>query len=219
MEAIKIRDNAVDWLKWAGVGIMAIDHLKYIGTFMEWCHYPGRLAYPIFAIICGWNLINNSQNTNKFVLRVGFLGIILYLIQLCTGHIQFNPVITLFLGLFILNCTQIYILIPSAIIILALGNFTGQIAYGVGGVALVILGGLLAKCRTPHMVLICGLVAATLNNGNIGNSIAAIGGLATATILVVGINKSCPIQNSKWLYLAFPASMLPAIISYVYINK
>jgi len=213
MTALNSRDNAVDWLKWIGVASMAIDHLRYLSASLDWCFLPGRIAYPAFALICGWNLVKNSKVPHLFVARVSFLGGILYLAQLSNGDTKLNPVLTLAIGLFLLNSARSQILIPAAILIIAFGN---HIAYGVAGVGLVIAGGLLSQYRTTQFVILAGLLSAGLGNGIIGNIVAGLAGLGTAILLTKGITRPCPIQNSKWLYLAFPATLLPAAIAHAY---
>ena len=52
----RVRDGALDLLKWLALLSMVLDHLRYVGYSVDWLYVPGRLAFPWFCLAMAANL-------------------------------------------------------------------------------------------------------------------------------------------------------------------
>jgi hypothetical protein len=59
--ATRVRDPALDLLKWLAVLCMVLDHLRYAGWPQEWLYVPGRLAFPWFCLAIAANLARKKN--------------------------------------------------------------------------------------------------------------------------------------------------------------
>jgi TraX protein len=56
--AFRVHPQAIEWLKWAALVCMVIDHVNHYALehSMRWMYQVGRLAFPLFAFVLGHNL-------------------------------------------------------------------------------------------------------------------------------------------------------------------
>ena len=52
----RIRDGALDLLKWLALLSMVLDHLRYVGLSLDSLYVPGRLAFPWFCLAIAANV-------------------------------------------------------------------------------------------------------------------------------------------------------------------
>ena len=52
----RVRDGALDLLKWLALLSMVLDHLRYVGLNLDGLYVPGRLAFPLFCLAIAANL-------------------------------------------------------------------------------------------------------------------------------------------------------------------
>lgn len=222
------RNNGADWLKWVAIGLMCVDHLKWINIQNPngvWLEILGRPVFPLFAILVGWNLANNTKNPANYVARILIAAAIMCGLEsglkLPTyGQIhQLNAFATLGIGaLFtqaLLDFNQannlstfrktLQIVLATAILI----KFAPHCEYGIAGMLIITLTAVLVPRTKLQRVPITTL-------GLILNP-HWIYALPTTLALWFGLQvlnspkiKPCPLPNSKWLYLALPLSYLPA---------
>ena len=227
------RNNSMDWLKWVAITTMFVDHLRFVPQLnYEILYSIGRASYPLFAIICAYNLAIYTKSRKVFCKRVLLYGCILMAVGPFTlvGPLPLNPLITLGLGLFLSQ------------FIISQGNRSIQIAYGLGigacgillnyllpmgviisygwiGISIIPITTLYAL-RSPNSklyLLIWGalvLILAYLLNEDMQDQIlSCLWALLALVILYNDKLRPCPLPNNYWLYLSFPLSMLlPSII-------
>jgi hypothetical protein len=232
------RHHSLDWLKWLAVTSMCLDHLRFIPSPLTHpLFYIGRPAFPIFALLCGWNLILYSRRPGLFVLRVSTLAGIMAILQVLIFQSIWpaNPIICLALGMLMVLPVRKFmtgITITGANLFASLGlalilmlsmylPLQGIIQEGWAGIFLTGAGAICAgqAVKAPTVwkllpaILVCGLLAAQLNGSNIYANVIAFSSTILALLL---LSKNplppCPAPNNIWLYLAFPLSLLPAVI-------
>lgn len=52
----RVRDRALDLLKWLAMLSMVLDHLRYVGWHVDWLYVPGRLAFAWFCLAIAVNV-------------------------------------------------------------------------------------------------------------------------------------------------------------------
>ena len=52
----RVRDGALDLLKWLALLSMVLDHLRYVGLSLDGLYVPGRLAFPWFCLAIAANV-------------------------------------------------------------------------------------------------------------------------------------------------------------------
>lgn len=221
------RNHGADWLKWTAILSMCIDHLKYINTQTPWnltFELSGRAAFPLFAILVGWNLACHSKKPGQFIIRILLAGIGMEILKIAlipnnTGSPHLNSFITLGFGALLAqacieikkqnftwrNATQAFLIAFLIILIAPICD------YGITGILLPTFVALtLPKTRIQR---IPSTALSYLTNPVWIYSIPA----ALTTWIGLGILtntkiRPCPLPNSRWLYLSLPASFLPAFI-------
>lgn len=235
------RHHSLDWLKWVAITAMCLDHLRFIPSpLAPYLFYLGRPAFPIFALLCGWNLALYSRQPGKFTLRVSALAGSMAVIQMLLFHSVWpvNPIACLTSGLLltlpfrrllaaanILTANLIALSLLGTTLMLGLYlPLRNIVAEGWAGIFLVVLGSLCAGqwSKSPSIgkmlpllpiVFACGLVAAQLNGENMyANAIAFSSTCLALFLLFRNPLPPCPAPNNIWLYLSFPVSLLPAVI-------
>jgi hypothetical protein len=242
LESQKYQHRSIDWLKWIAIIAMFIDHLRFIPEWNSpWYYIIGRASYPIFALLCGWNLIMYSKNPRLFTKRVFLLGSILMLIAPLTiiGPLPLNPILALFIGLAISLLVQKLpptkkignILSLSLTLITLLLVWVSQhipldiiISYGWFGPSLVVATaiyalGIRAKKQILYQTMDIFCIASLAWNLNPTPMVQIIG-VAWTLLTIYLLNKDilckCPLPNNYWLYLSFPFSIiLPGIIAWL----
>lgn len=205
---------------------MVIDHLKYLDLTSPLaipCELLGRFAFPLFAVLVGWNISHYSRSPSRFSIRLLLAALIMEAAQyLCispiTGPEDLNVFFTLGLGALltttILNLRSQWAS-PKNLFLFALTVTTYLLIgpscqYGLPGILLVVIVAL-PKPPSVRKLLPSALTIAALPNPLYG-FVAASATWAGLSILENPRIKPCPLPNSKWLYLALPASFLPAWI-------
>lgn len=227
----KTRNPAEDWLKWLAIATMFIDHLRYISPTLELLYYPGRISYPIFAILCGFNMWCRTSNGGKYLSRVIWLAAAVLTAQLVTNdHLPVNPVFTLAFGLMVTLALKrkngIYIVSSMTIIaayLILVPTEPAIVAYGLPGILLVVAGGVVGwsigkptGIRIASVLLSAGM-AALINPELAAMVIATLSGLLTVWVLTGKTSfPPCPMPVGYWLYLAFPLSLVPAVLARVF---
>lgn len=206
---------------------MCVDHLKYVDLTSSWAilyEILGRPAFPLFAVLVGWNLTHSSTNPNKFSIRILFAGIIMEGVQyLClspiTGPEELNTFITLALGALLTN-TIIGIypknfsfknLTFCGFILFSCLFLSSSCQYGLPGILLVCF---VALPNFSKIKILPTTLSLATNPLPLYSGIAASATFTSLFILQSPNIKPCPLPNSKWLYLALPASFLPAWLHY-----
>lgn len=207
--------NAIDWLKWVAIAAMFLDHAKYAGGLSVWLFYPGRFAYPIFAVLCGWNAARHTRSIANYAVRILYLGVIMEVIHYF-AHIFFgieesgrlNPVLTLGVG--VLVCAALARNRLLGIIAIGAAYVPADLYfdYRFAGVFLVVLAYSKSAFSIPFVVLFAGL----LNGLPWFWAISAFAGAFACIFLHCGCKWPCPLPNTRYLYLSFPLSFLPPVV-------
>jgi len=236
------RHNSLDWLKWAAVLSMTLDHFRYIPPLEHLGLYTlGRPAFPVFALLCGWNIATYSSRPLGFIGRVLSLAALLAILQSFSiqGFWPINPVFNLASGL--LLCLPLarekhltpHILFGSlamgaALALLTIVTPIPLLAYNWAGMGLVLAGALAAKtfvCKSHYLWqylswILTGILAWQVNGPiESANMIALCSALLSLWLLIRNPLPPCPLPNNYWLYLSFPLSMLPAILWHLWAGK
>jgi hypothetical protein len=232
------RHHSLDWLKWLAVISMFVDHLRFIPSpLTHYLFYLGRPAFPIFALLCGWNLVLYSRHPAVFVWRVSLLAAGMAILQFFAFQSFWpaNPIVNLALGLALVLplCQRLPDLRTGQNWLLCFGLLAlffvltlalpakVYLAEGWAGIMLVICGALFAAQagKSPPILsmlpaaLACAVLAWHINGSNTpANVIALLAGLTALTLLLKNPLPRCPAPNNMWLYLAFPLSLLPAMV-------
>jgi len=206
--------NAIDWLKWVAIVAMFADHIKYAGAQFDWLIYPGRIAFPIFAVLCGWNAANYSRSIFRYSFRILLLGLVMEGVQYAS-HYAFgtivrttlNPVLTLGLGVFICAVYRYRTAWGHLVLLAVLAPAEFLFDYGASGVLLIVL----TFSMSPNVFPLILIAAALLNPLPTLGLISCAAAFAASCLLRVGIKYPCMLPNGKLLYLSFPLSFVPPI--------
>ncbi|MDX2003871.1 MAG: TraX family protein [Meiothermus sp.] len=70
---LRLSARALDWLKWAALFTMVIDHANKIvfDGGLPWMTWIGRMAYPLFAFLIAYNLEVRGADWRKYAWRLG----------------------------------------------------------------------------------------------------------------------------------------------------
>lgn len=243
MEFMKLQsiqhNNVVDWLKWFAIATMFIDHLRFIpNQNYEILHIIGRAAFPIFAILCGWNITLLSKNPQAFAKRVTLFGLALMAVEPFTiaGPLPLNPVITLGLGLMLsipvlkiksqrLKASAALFLTSLAVLLTYFLPIGILVSYGWAGIAIIPVMSLLSEVvkkgcsfgSTP--LLFCVLLLSYYLNEEVLYQWMSLFWSAMAIYLLAKAKMPpCPFPNNYWLYLSFPLStVLPTLLKHIII--
>lgn len=214
------QSNAVTWLKWVAVVAMFVDHLRFGLEGDQTLYYAiGRIAYPMFALLCGWNALFYTKSIFKYATRIALLGVILEFVHILLHFTldiekpnKLNPILTLAIGVaFIGIVQQRRNLLPFCILLLL--PIELYFSYGILGSILPVLTylTLVTPIWLPFLIINAFLLDTPWQLG----TISALGVIVGLCLLRVGMLK-CPLPNNRYLYIAFPLSFLPpAILSFI----
>ena len=203
--------NAVDWLKWIAIIAMFVDHMKYVGTEASIFHllsFPGRIAFPIFAVLCGWNARHYSRDITRYALRIPVLGVAVQCFSFFLAPGRFNPVITLGLGVLACAAYKQRRLFGDMLLVLLIVPSNQFLQYGFLGLLIIPL----AYADLPLLYIPLALCAGVMNLDLIEGMISASGAILAIYLLHAGSATRCPLPAGKWLYLAFPLSFVPPLL-------
>jgi hypothetical protein len=195
----------------------------------------GRASYPIFAILCGWNLAVLSHNPKRFANRVLLFGLALMTLSpiLSPDILPLNPLVTLGLGLklayWMQKCqnvrTQAKIATSLTICATALNIYFPidiVLSYGWVGLTLIPIVSFLATSVKfqiriePIYVILVAILSSQLNGEVYLNLISMGWALISISLITKNNLPRCPLPNNYWLYLSFPLSMVvPTILGYI----
>ncbi len=222
----RVRDGALDLLKWLALLSMVLDHLRYVGLSLDGLYVPGRLAFPWFCLAIAANLhrVANAPVTGQW----RYLGwLLLFSVISEVPYRMFiedadtlNVLPTLALGLLVARGWQQKVLFDRGLALIALvvgAIFSSQLMFGFFGVLLP-LAMLLAFTRPWYFSLLPGLVCVAANQWQIllnsGTPVALMGlaacliaPLAGLVLLRYGKNVSPPAMR-RWAYALYPLHFL-----------
>lgn len=216
------QSHAINWLKWVAIATMCIDHLRFGLEQVETpLYFIGRCAYPLFAVLIGWNAKFYSKSIFKYAFRIFLLGIILELVHYYAAYYlgiykpsKLNPILTLASGVALIGIIKYdKDLIPACILCLIPIHI--YFSYGLFGALLPLLVyvSLSNIVWMPFLLINTFYLNDTWDYGIVGSLTIVL----AFSALYFGLNK-CPLPNNKWLYMAFPLSFIPPIILAV-LNK
>lgn len=218
----RVRDGALDLLKWLALLSMVLDHLRYVGLSLDGLYVPGRLAFPWFCLAIAANL-HRARNA-PVTCHWRYLGWLLLFSVISEVPYRlfiedadtFNVLPTLALGLLVARGWQQKAFIDRGLALMALtmaAVFSTQLMFGFFGVLLPLAMLLVFRCPWYFSVL-PGVVCVAANQWQIllsSGTTVALAGLAACLIaplagLVLlrhGKNVSPPAMR-RWAYTLYP---------------
>jgi hypothetical protein len=222
----RVRDGALDLLKWLALLSMVLDHLRYVGLSLDGLYVPGRLAFPWFCLAIAANLhrVKDAPVTGQW----RYLGwLLLFSVISEVPYRMFiddadtlNVLPTLALGLLIARGWQQKALVDRGLALIALAIaavFSTQLMFGFFGVLLP-LAMLLVFSRPWYFSVLPGVVCVAANQWqvllNSGSPVAMLG-LATCLIApLIGLvllrhaQNTSPPPMRRWAYALYPVHFL-----------
>ncbi|MCF5052701.1 conjugal transfer protein TraX [Pseudomonas syringae] len=222
----RVRDGALDLLKWLALLSMVLDHLRYVGLSLDGLYVPGRLAFPWFCLAIAANLhrVRNAPVTGQWrylgwLLLFSVISEVPYRLFIDDAD-TLNVLPTLALGLLIARGWQQKALFDRglAVIALALGAvFSAQLMFGFFGVLLP-LALLLVFSRPWYFSVLPGLVCVAANQWQIllssGTPVALMGLAACLIAPLAGLvllrqaKNTRPPAMRRWAYALYPLHFL-----------
>ncbi|MCF5665930.1 MULTISPECIES: TraX family protein [Pseudomonas fluorescens group] len=222
----RVRDGALDLLKWLALVSMVLDHLRYVGLSLDGLYVPGRLAFPWFCLAIAANLhrARNAPVTGQW----RYLGwLLLFSVISEVPYRMFiddadtlNVLPTLALGLLVARGWHQKTLFDRGLAVIAViiaAVFSTKLMFGFFGVLLP-LAMLLVFRRPWYFSLMPGVVCVAANQWQIllnsGSLVAMLGlvmcliaPLAGLFLLRHGQNISPPAMR-RWAYTLYPLHFL-----------
>lgn len=226
MPVRRVRDGALDLLKWLALLSMVLDHLRYVGLSLDGLYVPGRLAFPWFCLAIAANLhrARNASVTGQWrylgwLLLFSVISEVPYRLFIEDAD-TLNVLPTLALGLLVARGWQQKALFDRglAVIALALGAvFSAQLMFGFFGVLLP-LAMLLVFRRPWYFSVLPGLVCVAANQWQIllssGTPVALMGLAACLIAPLLGLvllrhaKNTAPPAMRRWAYILYPVHFL-----------
>ncbi|KTB59024.1 conjugal transfer protein TraX [Pseudomonas fluorescens] len=222
----RVRDGALDLLKWLALLSMVLDHLRYVGLSLDGLYVPGRLAFPWFCLAIAANLHRVRKTPVRGQWR--YLGwLLLFSVISEVPYRMFiedadtlNVLPTLVLGLLVARGWQQKALFDRGLALVAVtiaGVFSSHLMFGFFGVLLP-LAMLLVFSRPWYFSVLPGLFCVAANQWQIlldsGTPVALLGlaacliaPLAGLVLLRHGQNISPPAMR-RWAYTLYPLHFL-----------
>ncbi|BDB22367.1 membrane protein [Pseudomonas sp. CYM-20-01] len=220
----RVRDGALDLLKWLALLSMVLDHLRYVGLSLDGLYVPGRLAFPWFCLAIAANL-HRAKNAPVSGSYLGWLLLFSVISEvpyrmLIEDADTLNVLPTLALGLLVARGWQQKALFDRGLALIAVtiaAVFSAQLMFGLFGVLLP-LAMLLVFSRPWYFSVLPGLVCVAANQWQIlldsGTPVALLGlaacliaPLAGLVLLRHGKNISPPAMR-RWAYTLYPLHFL-----------
>ncbi|AZF44817.1 putative membrane protein [Pseudomonas sp. R1-43-08] len=222
----RIRDGALDLLKWLALLSMVLDHLRYVGLSLDGLYVPGRLAFPWFCLAIAANLhrarkapMSGQWRYLGWLLLFSVISEVPYRLFIEDAD-TLNVLPTLALGVLVARGWQHKALVDRGLALLALAAgavFSTQLMFGFFGVLLP-LAMLLVFSRPWYFSVLPGLVCVAANQWQIllnSGSIVALIGLAACLIaplaglvLLRHAKSASPPAMRRWAYALYPAHFL-----------
>ena len=222
----RVRDGALDLLKWLALLCMVLDHLRYVGLSLDGLYVPGRLAFPWFCLAIAANLhrARNAPVTGQWrylgwLLLFSVISEVPYRLFIEDAD-TLNVLPTLALGLLVARGWQQKALVDRGLALIALilaAVFSTQLMFGFFGVVLPLA--LLLVFRRPwYFSVLPGLVCVAANQWQIlinSGTPVALMGLATCLIaplaglvLLRHAKNAAPPPMRRWAYTLYPLHFL-----------
>lgn len=220
----RVRDGALDLLKWLALLSMVLDHLRYVGLSLDGLYVPGRLAFPWFCLAIAANLHRAGQAPARWrylgwLLLFSVISEVPYRLFINDAD-TLNVLPTLALGMLVARGWQQKATFDRGLALIAVGlaaAFSSQLMFGVFGVLLP-LAMLLVFRRPWYFSVLPGVVCLAANQWQIllqSGTLIAYLGLATCLIapfagLVLlrhGKHLSPPAMR-RWAYALYPLHFL-----------
>ncbi len=139
----RVRDGALDLLKWLALLCMVLDHLRYVGLSLDGLYVPGRLAFPWFCLAIAANLhrMGSASVTGRYLgwlLLFSVISEVPYRLFIEDAD-TLNVLPTLALGLLVARGWQQKALFDRGVALVAVtiaGVFSEQLMFGFFGVLL-----------------------------------------------------------------------------------
>ncbi|MBC3256236.1 conjugal transfer protein TraX [Pseudomonas paralactis] len=222
----RVRDGALDLLKWLALLSMVLDHLRYVGLSLDGLYVPGRLALPWFCLAIAANL-HRARNA-AVIGHWRYLGwLLLFSLISEVPYRMFiedadtlNVLPTLALGLLVARGWQQKAWVDRGLALIAViiaAVFSTQLMFGFFGVLLP-LAMLLVFRRPWYLSALPGLVCVAANQWqvllNSGTLVAVLGLVACVVAPLAGLvllrhakNVSPPAMR-RWAYALYPLHFL-----------
>ncbi|UII74420.1 conjugal transfer protein TraX [Pseudomonas sp. HN11] len=222
----RVRDGALDLLKWLALLSMVLDHLRYVGLSLDGLYVPGRLAFPWFCLAIAANLhrIRGAPVTGQWrymgrLLLFSVISEVPYRLFIDDAD-TLNVLPTLVLGLLVARGWQQKALFDRGLALIAItvaAVFSTQLMFGFFGVLLP-LAMLLVFSRPWYFSVLPGLVCVAANQWQIllnsGTPVATLGLVACLIAPLAGLlllrharHVSAPAMR-RWAYALYPAHFL-----------
>ena len=217
----RVRDGALDLLKWLALLCMVLDHLRYVGLSLDGLYVPGRLAFPWFCLAIAANLhrMGSAPVAGRYLgwlLLFSVISEVPYRLFIEDAD-TLNVLPTLALGLLVARGWQQRTLVDRGLALVALSIatvFSSQLMFGFFGVLLP-LAMLLVFRRPWYFSLLPGLVCVAANQWQvllINGKLVALLGLAACLIgpllgliLLRHAQSASPPAMRRWAYALYPA--------------
>ncbi|NWC73347.1 conjugal transfer protein TraX [Pseudomonas sp. P7759] len=222
----RVRDGALDLLKWLALLSMVLDHLRYVGLSLDGLYVPGRLAFPWFCLAIAANLhrVRSAPVTGQWrylgwLLLFSVISEVPYRLFIEDAD-TLNVLPTLALGLLVARGWQQKALFDRGLALIALmiaAVFSAQLMFGFFGVLLP-LATLLVFRRPWYLSVLPGLICVAANQWqvllNSGTSVALVGFAACLIAPMLGLvllrhaQNASPPAMRRWAYALYPAHFL-----------
>ncbi|EIK73917.1 TraX family protein [Pseudomonas synxantha BG33R] len=222
----RVRDGALDLLKWLALLSMVLDHLRYVGLSLDGLYVPGRLAFPWFCLAIAANLhrtrnlpVSGQWRYLGWLLLFSVISEVPYRMFIEDAD-TLNVLPTLALGLLVARGWQQKTFIDRGLALIALviaEVFSAQLMFGFFGVLLP-MATLLVFHRPWYFSMLPGLVCVAANQWQIllgSGTQVALAGLATCLIApLAGVHllrqarQFSPPPMRRWAYALYPVHFL-----------
>ncbi|RMP63158.1 hypothetical protein ALQ18_01639 [Pseudomonas marginalis pv. marginalis] len=218
----RVRDGALDLLKWLALLSMVLDHLRYVGWSLDGLYVPGRLAFPWFCLAIAANVqrVRNAPVTGQWrylgwLLVFSVISEVPYRLFIDDAD-TLNVLPTLALGLLVARGWQHRAAVDRGLALIALvlaAVFSTQLMFGFFGVLLP-LAMLLVFKRPWYFSVLPGLVCVAANQWQIllnsGTPVALMGLAACLLAPLLGLvllrqaKNVTPPAMRRWAYALYP---------------
>ena len=218
----RVRDGALDLLKWLALLSMVLDHLRYVGWSLDGLYVPGRLAFPWFCLAIAANVqrVRNAPVTGQWrylgwLLVFSLISEVPYRLFIDDAD-TLNVLPTLALGLLVARGWQHKAAVDRGLASIALvlaAVFSTQLMFGFFGVLLP-LAMLLVFKRPWYFSVLPGLVCVAANQWQIllnsGTPVALMGLAACLLAPLLGLvllrqaKNVTPPAMRRWAYALYP---------------
>ena len=226
----RVRDGALDLLKWLALLSMVLDHLRYVGLSLDGLYVPGRLAFPWFCLAIAANLhrvrkapVKGQWRYLGWLLLFGAISEVPYRMFIDDAD-TLNVLPTLALGLLVARGWQQKALVDRGLALIGVilaAVFSTQLMFGFFGVLLP-LTMLLVFRRPWYFSVLPGLVCLAANQWQVllnSGTPVAIWGLATCLIapltglvLLRQAKNTAPAAMGRWAYGLYPVHFLLLLV-------